>query len=128
MAAAFPASRFEGLDPSQHAIARARSKAAASGLENVKFRTAGAEDLPNDNRYNVILTLDCIHDMPHQAKAIAAIRRAIQPDGTWLIKDIRSSPSWAGNLRNPMLAMMYGISLHKLENDPAVRSLLEGPR
>jgi 2-polyprenyl-3-methyl-5-hydroxy-6-metoxy-1,4-benzoquinol methylase len=111
MAAAFPASRFEGFDPSQHAIGRARSKASESQLENVEFRTASAEDLPDDNRYDLVLTLDCIHDMPHPAKAIAAIRRAIRPDGTWLIKDIRSSPSWTGNLRNPMLAMMYGISV-----------------
>src|SRR5215469_8134844 len=111
MAAAFPASRFEGLDPSQHAISRARSKASESELDNVEFRTASAEDLPDDNRYDVVLTLDCIHDMPHPAKAVGAIRRAIQPDGTWLIKDIRSSPSWTDNLRNPMLAMMYGISV-----------------
>ena len=46
MAAAFPSSGFEGLDPSQHAIDRARRRAADNGLENVKFRTAGAEDLP----------------------------------------------------------------------------------
>ena len=39
-------SRFEGLDPSQHAIGRARRRAAENGLENAEFRTAGAEDLP----------------------------------------------------------------------------------
>jgi 2-polyprenyl-3-methyl-5-hydroxy-6-metoxy-1,4-benzoquinol methylase len=111
MAAAFPASRFDGLDPSQHAIDRARSKAAGLGLENAEFRLAQAEDLPGDHRYDVVLTLDCIHDMPRPAQAMAAIRRAIRPDGTWLIKDIRSSPSWTANLRNPMLAMMYGLSV-----------------
>ncbi len=111
LAAAFPASRFEGFDPSGHAIDRARARLTASGHGNVEFRTAGAEDLPDDHRYDVILTLDCIHDMPRPAEAMAAIRKAIRPDGTWLIKDIRSASSWQDNLRNPVLAMMYGISV-----------------
>jgi 2-polyprenyl-3-methyl-5-hydroxy-6-metoxy-1,4-benzoquinol methylase len=111
MAAAFRASRFEGVDPSDHAVSRARSKAAEAGLENVVFRTAGAEDLPDDNRYDFVTSLDCLHDMPRPAEGAAAIRRAIRPDGTWLIKDIRSSSAWQDNLRNPMLAMMYGLSV-----------------
>jgi 2-polyprenyl-3-methyl-5-hydroxy-6-metoxy-1,4-benzoquinol methylase len=111
LAAAFPSSRFEGLDPSRHAIARARSKAAESGLPNLTFRTAWAVDLPDDNRYDLVMTLDCLHDMPRPAEAAAAIRRAIRPDGTWLIKDIRSGAAWQDNLRNPLLAMMYGVSV-----------------
>jgi hypothetical protein len=58
-----------------------------------------------------VLTLDCIHDMPHPQEAITAIRRAIKPDGTWLIKDIRAALTWEENRRNPMLAMMYGTSV-----------------
>ena len=111
MAAAFPGSRFEGLDPSQHAIGRARRRAAENGLENVELRTAGAEDLPGGNRYDFVMTLDCLHDMPRPAEAAAAIRRAVRPDGTWLIKDIRSGPAWQDNLRNPVLALMYGLSV-----------------
>jgi 2-polyprenyl-3-methyl-5-hydroxy-6-metoxy-1,4-benzoquinol methylase len=111
MAASFPSSRFEGLDPSRHAIERARAKAAGAGLENVEFRTAGADDLPGDNRYDLVMTLDCLHDMPRPADAAAAIRRAVRPDGTWLIKDIRSGAAWQDNLRNPLLAMMYGLSV-----------------
>jgi hypothetical protein len=49
--------------------------------------------------------------MPRPAESVAAIRRAIQPDGTWLIKDIRSGSAWHDNLRNPVLAMMYGLSV-----------------
>ncbi len=111
LAAAFPASQIAGIDPSRHAIGRARSKAAELGLGNVEFETARADDLPDDSRYDFVMTLDCLHDMPRPADAAGAIRRAIRPDGTWLIKDIRSSSSWAGNLRNPVLAMMYGLSV-----------------
>jgi 2-polyprenyl-3-methyl-5-hydroxy-6-metoxy-1,4-benzoquinol methylase len=111
LAAAFPASRFVGFDPSGHATARARARLADSGLGNAEVRTAGAQDLPSEHRYDFILTLDCLHDMPRPAEAIGAVRKAIRPDGTWLIKDIRSAPSWPDNLRNPVLAMMYGVSV-----------------
>ena len=111
MAAAFPGSRFEGLDPSQHAIDRARRRTAENALENLEFRTAGAKDLPGDNRYDFIMTLDCLHDMPRPTEAAAAIRGAVRPAGTWLIKEIRSGPAWQDNLRNPVLALMYGLSV-----------------
>jgi 2-polyprenyl-3-methyl-5-hydroxy-6-metoxy-1,4-benzoquinol methylase len=111
LAAAFPRSQFEGWDPSRNAIDSAEDRAATSGLENVSFRCAKAEDLPPSHDRDLVLTLDCIHDMPHPVDAIAAIRQAIRPDGTWLIKDIRSSPTWAGNLKNPVLALLYGTSV-----------------
>jgi 2-polyprenyl-3-methyl-5-hydroxy-6-metoxy-1,4-benzoquinol methylase len=111
LAAAFPRSHFDGWDPSRNAIDRAIDRAAASGLGNVSFRCAAAEDLPPDRSRDLILTLDCLHDMPHPEKAMAAIRQAIRPDGTWLIKDIRSSSTWAGNLKNPVLALLYGTSV-----------------
>jgi 2-polyprenyl-3-methyl-5-hydroxy-6-metoxy-1,4-benzoquinol methylase len=111
MAAAFPNSRFDGFDPSRFAIERARAKLAESGLENVRLHQAGAATLPAAPTYDFVVTLDCIHDMPHPDEAIAAIRRAISPDGTWLIKDVRASANWSDNLRNPMLALMYGTSV-----------------
>ena len=49
--------------------------------------------------------------MTDPAEAVRAIRRAIHPEGTWLIKDIRSAPRWEDNLRNPMLALMYSTSV-----------------
>ena len=111
MAEAFPESRFVGYDPSTHAIDIARERASAANLGNVEFRNQPAEALPAHPTYDFVVTLDCIHDMPHPAEAIAAIRRAIKPDGTWLIKDIRSSGSWTSDQRNPVLAMMYATSV-----------------
>lgn len=111
MASAYPRSQFEGFDPSVHAIERARSNVGDAGLANVSLHTSPAADLPSEPVYDLVLTLDCIHDMPHPDAAIAAIRAAIKADGTWLIKDIRSGKSWADNLRNPVLAMLYGTSV-----------------
>ncbi|MGH9171974.1 MAG: class I SAM-dependent methyltransferase [Acidimicrobiales bacterium] len=111
MAVAYPRSRFDGYDPSRHALERARAKVTTAGLGNVTLHLASAADLPADPTYDFVLTLDCLHDMPHPAEAIAAVRRAIRPDGIWLIKDIRSASTWSENLKNPMLALMYGTSV-----------------
>ena len=111
LAAAFPASTFHGYELSRHALDRARERVGELGLGNVELFATRAEDLPQDRRYDFILTLDCLHDMTRPADAIDAIRRALAADGTWLIKDIRCDDSWAINLNNPMLAMMYGFSL-----------------
>jgi hypothetical protein len=40
------------------------------------------------------------------------IRGAIAADGTWLIADIKSKPTFAQNVSdNPMAALMYGTSV-----------------
>jgi 2-polyprenyl-3-methyl-5-hydroxy-6-metoxy-1,4-benzoquinol methylase len=111
MAEAYPSARFHGYDPSTHAIDRAREQTAKRGLSNVELHAAGGEKLPDEPTYDFVITLDCIHDMTRPAEVISAIRRALQPDGTWLIKDIRSQPRFKDNLRNPMLAMFYGFSV-----------------
>jgi SAM-dependent methyltransferase len=111
MASAFPASSFEGFDPSAHALDRARENMAEAGLGNVVLHRAGAAGLPDVPTYDLVVTLDCMHDLPRPAEAIAAVRRSIAPDGTWLIKDVRAAAGWKDNLSNPVLAMMYAMSV-----------------
>lgn len=111
MAEAYPKSEFHGYDPSSHAIERAQAKVDDLGLQNVRLHVAGGEALPSDESFDFILTFDCLHDMTRPTDVIAAIRRGIRPDGTWLIKDIRSQPKFEDNLGNPMLAMFYGFSV-----------------
>ena len=111
LAAAFPHSHFEGYDPSEHAIDRAEAKLEAGTASNVTFHRSGATDLPAEPTFDLILTLDCLHDMPRPAEALAAIRRCINDDGTLLVKDIRAGVTWEENQRNPLLAMMYGTSV-----------------
>ena len=84
---------------------------ARAGLVNVEFHNDRAEDLSPDFSFDLVLTFDCMHDMTRPDRAIDAIRRSLKPDGTWLIKDIRSAPEFADNLKNPMLALMYASSV-----------------
>jgi 2-polyprenyl-3-methyl-5-hydroxy-6-metoxy-1,4-benzoquinol methylase len=111
MAVAFPASEFHGYDPSNHAIANCHTKVREQKLTNMQAFVASGEALPKEPTYDFVITFDCLHDMTRPAAVIAAIRRALKPDGTWLIKDIRSHADFKRNMRNPMLAMFYGFSV-----------------
>ncbi len=111
LAEAYPRSRFCAFDPSKHAVARVKEIAQKMHLDNVEATVASGEELPEADGYDLIITFDCIHDMTHPQDVMAVIRDRIKEDGTWFIKDIRSKPNFGDNLKNPMLAMMYGFSL-----------------
>lgn len=111
LAKAYPNSRFLGIDPSPVALAEARACAEAAGVTNLELREGAGEDLADEARYDFVMVLDCMHDMTHPHQATAVIRRALKEDGTWLVKDIRSADSLAGNLENPMAPLLYGLSV-----------------
>ncbi|MCC6764522.1 MAG: class I SAM-dependent methyltransferase [Deltaproteobacteria bacterium] len=112
MAKAFPRSEFHGYEIAKYALQRAAENLRDAGVENVVFHDANGDALPQDARFDLVTTFDCLHDMAHPAPVIAAIRRGLKPDGTWLIADIKSHPTFEETLaRNPMAAMMYGFSV-----------------
>lgn len=109
LARRFPASTVVGYEPSTPALARARRR--LEGLSNASVVQAFAEEMPDEACFDLILTMDCLHDMPFPDRAAAAIRRAVKPDGVWLIKDLKCSDDYEENRKNPVLAMQYGFSL-----------------
>lgn len=111
LARRFPGARIHGYDISRHAIERARELIVEAGVDNVTAHHAGTEAVPTEPTFDLVLTLDCLHDMTRPTETIAAIRRSIKPDGTWLIKDIRCAPNAKDNCTNPVAAMMYGFSI-----------------
>ena len=111
LAEAYPRSTFHGYELSRLAVNRARERVAELGLSNVEIVHRRAEELPEGAGYSLVLTFDCLHDMTRPDRAAAAIRGAIDDDGTWLVKEIRCDDSWANNRRNPMLAMFLGFSV-----------------
>ena len=111
LAKAYPASTFHGYELSSLAVERARATVAEMGLSNVEILHRRAEELPAGRGYSFVLTFDCLHDMTRPDAAAAAIRGAIADEGTWLVKEVRCNDTWAGNRRNPMLAMFLGFSV-----------------
>jgi hypothetical protein len=77
----------------------------------VEFVETPAEELRADASTDLVPNLDRRHDMIHPQLAAKAISSTLTPDGTWLIKEIKSGDAWAENQRNPVLAMMYATSV-----------------
>jgi 2-polyprenyl-3-methyl-5-hydroxy-6-metoxy-1,4-benzoquinol methylase len=112
IAEAFPAADVHGYDISAHALERARAACADRGVANAHFHDARTEPLPEDAATDLVITFDCIHDMTRPEQTIAAIRRAIAPDGTWLLVDMKARDTFVDNAtKNPMAALMYGVSV-----------------
>ncbi|MEZ4864341.1 MAG: class I SAM-dependent methyltransferase [Caldilineaceae bacterium] len=111
LAQAFPNSTFTGYDASPTAIEIARSDTAQLGLTNVTYQVRRGEGLPAESKYDLVLTLDCLHDMTYPQRTLQAIRGCIRPDGVLVIKDIRCSDSVEENLGNPLSPLLYGLSV-----------------
>lgn len=111
LAQRFPRATLHGYDISHHAIERAEELVAEAGVNNVRLHHGGADLLPTGPTLDFVLTLDCLHDMTRPEDTVRAIRQALRPEGTWLIKDIRCAPVARDNLVNPLAAMMYGFSI-----------------
>lgn len=107
----FPNTQVDGYDTSRLALARAAENIRESGVEN--FRVFNPDDgfgLPATPTYDLVMTLDCLHDMTRPDIVAQAIRRAIKPDGHWFIVDIESGDI-EQNIQNPLGGMMYGFSI-----------------
>jgi 2-polyprenyl-3-methyl-5-hydroxy-6-metoxy-1,4-benzoquinol methylase len=112
MAKEFPASTFTGYDISHYALGRAQQRLDESGLTNASFHDPRQQSLPSNGSLDMVTTFDCIHDMTHPQEMMAAIRASLKPDGIWLLVDIKAQDSFEQNAKkNPMAALMYGISV-----------------
>ena len=111
LAKAFPNSTFTGCDASPTAIDIARRDTAAAGLTNITYQVLKGEALPPTPQYDLILTLDCLHDMAFPQRTLKAIRGCIKPDGVLVIKDIRCSDRIEENLASPFAPLFYGLSV-----------------
>lgn len=111
LAQAFPNSTYVGYDPSRSAIELARRRAQDLGLSNCEFVVDYGHNVEPTGDKDLVLTFDCLHDMPRPDLTAAAVRDAIASDGTWLIKDIRSTGDFDRDKRNPLLPLFYAFSI-----------------
>jgi 2-polyprenyl-3-methyl-5-hydroxy-6-metoxy-1,4-benzoquinol methylase len=110
MAKAFPESRFTGYDFSTEAIARAQAEAQQLGLSNVRFEVKDAAEINDAKRFKLITAFDAIHDQAKPRKVLQAIAEALQPDGIFLMQDIRASSHVHKNLDNIVAPFTYTVS------------------
>jgi SAM-dependent methyltransferase len=110
LAQEFPRSTFAGFDAFPAQVERAQAAAqAASIADRVRFEVADASNgLPG--RWDVISTLDVVHDALDPAALVAGIRRSLADDGTYLMLEINCADDHADN-RGPLATVMYGFSV-----------------
>ncbi len=109
LAEAFPASRFEGYDGVADSIETARRRARAAGVDGrVDFRVAPAASY-SGHGYDLVMMLDCLHELGDPAAAARHVRRSLAPDGTWMIVEPKAGDRVEENL-NPVGRAYYALS------------------
>lgn len=110
MARAFPRSTFVGYDFGAEAVAAARDEADAWGLANARFEVLDVARLAEESAYDLVTTFDAVHDQAHPATVLANIRRALRPDGRYLMVDIKASSNLEDNRDLPWASFLYAVS------------------
>ncbi len=109
MAQAYPRSTFLGSDYHDASVATARDRVVAAGVDaRVRLEVAAATEFSGEG-YDLITMFDCLHDMGDPVGAARHVRRAIDPDGTWMIVEPVAGDRVEDNL-NPLGRAYYGFS------------------
>jgi 2-polyprenyl-3-methyl-5-hydroxy-6-metoxy-1,4-benzoquinol methylase len=113
LAELYPASRFTGIDLSREAIESARGEAGRKGLRNVEFVERDLSDFDRtaeSGAFAFITTFDAVHDQARPLEVLKGIHRALEPDGVYLMQDIRGSSHVHGDIGLPLAPFLYTIS------------------
>jgi SAM-dependent methyltransferase len=109
LAEAYPQSVFSGFDYHPESIERARKAAAGKGVsDRLTFEVASGLDFPGRD-YDLICTFAALHDMGDPVEVARHIRRALKPDGTWLIVEQNAGDALDDN-RTPVGRLMFAVS------------------
>ena len=109
LAHAYPLSKIVGIDPHRKSIARARDLAVERKLSNVEFRVVRLEDMPRGDRFDLVLAIDCIHDMPDPAGELQNIRKLLNENGILFWSEPTGSHEPMAN-RDPVGKMRANLS------------------
>src|SRR5918992_2957749 len=90
IARAYPKARVDGFDLDEDSIAEARANAEAERLANrVTFHLQDAADPGLSGRYDLVIAIECIHDMSRPVEALRAMRSMVGEEGAVLVVDER---------------------------------------
>jgi SAM-dependent methyltransferase len=114
LAAAFPNSRFVGVDLSARAIENARREARSRGLRNLRFEARDAAAPGEPARFDLITAFDAIHRQASPAAVLAAIAASLRPDGVFLMQDIAAAGPLDEEADHPLATFLYTVAcLHR---------------
>ncbi|KAG1664689.1 hypothetical protein FOA52_006664 [Chlamydomonas sp. UWO 241] len=131
VARAFPQATVVGVDIDAASIEAARAHPEAARLPNLHFHVGDASSggdalrgaLGGRGDFDLILSMDAIHDLPDPAGAMATARALLRPDatasdaeaggggGVFAMVDIRARTELQHNVNHPMAPFLYCVSL-----------------
>ncbi|KAI9031500.1 methyltransferase type 12 [Hyaloraphidium curvatum] len=93
MAKAFPNSQFVCVDLDQLSIEHAKANAEKAGVlgKNMHPEVRSVYDLGERDAYDVIMTLDVVHDLPDPLRGLKEIMAALKPTGLYIMVEPRCS-------------------------------------
>lgn len=105
----YPKSTVVGIDSHAESILEAWKLAGDAGTANVEFREIDLESLSRSEQFDLILAIDCIHDLKDPVGALRHIRTLLAGDGVLFWSEPSGSHDPADN-RNPPGKMRSALS------------------
>lgn len=109
VASAYPESRVVGIDPHPPSIRKARVLASERVTMNVEFLETSVGEMPRDRKFDLVLAVDCIHDMVDPVGALRALKELLSADGLVLWSEPTGSHNPLEN-RNQVGKMRANLS------------------
>jgi predicted O-methyltransferase YrrM len=104
----------DAYDLDEPSILKARQIILENGLENrVKAHCIDAASVISSKsfqHYDLVMALECIHDMANPISVLSTMKRLAGTDGTVLVMDERVADSFEQGIGNPVEQTMYGFS------------------
>ncbi|CAB9522128.1 methyltransferase type [Seminavis robusta] len=111
----FPAARVDAYDVDAPSIEQANKNIALEGLEErVKAHCVDASTVVQDlnTHYDLVMALECVHDMNDPISVLKTMREMAGTDGTVIVMDERVAEDFAqaNKDHDPVEQVMYGFS------------------
>jgi 2-polyprenyl-3-methyl-5-hydroxy-6-metoxy-1,4-benzoquinol methylase len=111
IAQTYPKAQVDGFDLDGPSIAIARANAQEAGVsDRAQFHVRDAGDPAFTGRYDLVVALECLHDMSDPVSALKTMRGLASDGGTVLIVDERVGDEFTPT-GNDVEWMMYGWSI-----------------
>jgi len=111
MARGYPKIHVDGFDLDAPSIERAQENARRNRLEErVHFQVRDASDPMLEGQYDLVTTLEALHDMNDPVGALRTMHRLVKPGGTVFIVDERTGDRFTAQ-GNDIEWMLYGWSI-----------------
>jgi 2-polyprenyl-3-methyl-5-hydroxy-6-metoxy-1,4-benzoquinol methylase len=95
LAQAYPNITVDGFDLDESSIEIAWRNAKEAGVaDRVHFEVRDAADASMQNRYDLAMVVEAIHDLSQPVAALRAIREMLKPGGTLIVADERTEDSF----------------------------------